>query len=126
MTLRADDPRPASQQVADAIRAEILSGALEPGAKVPSVRDLAKRYSVAAMTAQNAVEILRKEGLVYTSPGRGSFVREQTDATAEQEAHSAEYIAITKHLKTLDSAVKDLASRLAQLEELTKDQRPAS
>jgi GntR family transcriptional regulator len=125
MTLRADDPRPASQQVADALRGEIASGVLAPGAKVPSVRDLAKRYSVAAMTAQSAVEILRNEGLVYTSPGRGSFVREQTNTEAESEQHSPEYLAITKHLKALDSAVKDLAGRIAQLEELTKGQHSA-
>uniref|UniRef100_UPI003D76049E GntR family transcriptional regulator n=1 Tax=Streptomyces sp. 1222.5 TaxID=1881026 RepID=UPI003D76049E len=125
MTLRADDSRPASQQVADVLRGEISSGALAPGAKVPSVRELAKRYSVAAMTAQNAVEILRREGLIYTSPGRGSFVREQTDSEPQHEEHSPEYLAITKQLKALDSTVQDLASRLAQLEELTKAQRPA-
>lgn len=117
MSLSADDPRPASQQVADAIRSEIRSGELVPGAKLPSVRDLAKRYSVAPMTAQNAVESLRSEGLIYTSPGRGSFVRERVEAPEPE--HSPEYLAIKKHLDALDSTVRDLAARLADLEDRT-------
>ncbi|MBW5481175.1 GntR family transcriptional regulator [Streptomyces bambusae] len=124
MTLSAEDPRPASRQVADAIRAEILSGALAPGAKVPSVRDLAKQYSVAVMTAQSAVEILRGDGLIYTSPGRGSFVRDQVEAPSEA-APSAEFIALTQRLSELSSTVESLAERLAQLEEQSKAQGPA-
>ncbi|MCD0485625.1 GntR family transcriptional regulator [Streptacidiphilus sp. ASG 303] len=122
MSLSADDPRPASQQVADAIRAEIRSGELAPGAKLPSVRDLAKRYTVAPMTAQSAVEILRGEGLVYTSPGRGSFVREQ--AEAPEPEHSPEYLAIKQHLDALDATVRDLSARLAELEEQAKQAAP--
>lgn len=75
MSLSPDDSEPASRQVASAIRGEISAGDLAPGAKIPSVRKLSERFGVAVMTAQSAVEILRSEGLIYTSPGRGSFVR---------------------------------------------------
>lgn len=124
MTMSAEDDRPASQQLAAVIRAEIRSGKLEPGAKVLSIRDLAKKYGVAPMTAQTAVEILRAENLVYTSPGRGSFVRDPLPAEDEQQ-HSPEYLAITKHLNAMESQISDLARRLAELEELTAGQVPS-
>jgi GntR family transcriptional regulator len=126
MTLSPDDSRPASQQVADVIRAEISSGALSAGAKVPSVRSLAERFGVAPMTAQSAIEILRDEGLIYTSPGRGSFVRDRpAQQTTDKSEPSAEYAAITTHLNALDAAVRDLASRLAELEALVQRERSA-
>ncbi|MEV4329811.1 winged helix-turn-helix domain-containing protein [Streptomyces sp. NPDC049597] len=115
MSLSPDDSEPASRQVASAIRGDINSGELAPGAKIPSVRKLAERFGVAVMTAQSAVEILRSEGLIYTSPGRGSFVR--SDMPTQAPEGSAEFVEITKHLSALQATVKDLADRVAQLEE---------
>lgn len=111
-----DDSEPASRQVASAIRGEISAGELAPGAKIPSVRQLAERFQVAVMTAQSAVEILRSEGLIYTSPGRGSFVRSDVSQTQEQ-AGSPDFAEIMKHLGALQATVKDLAARVAQLED---------
>jgi GntR family transcriptional regulator len=116
MSPSPDDSEPASRQVANAIRGEIRSGELALGAKIPSVRNLAERFGVAAMTAQSAVEILRSEGLIYTSPGRGSFVRSDAPSAQEPE-RSPEFVEITKHLSTLQATVKDLAERVAQLED---------
>lgn len=62
------------QQVASALRAEITSGKLPVGSRIPSARELAQTYGVALTTAVRAVEELRREGLVETKRGRGSFV----------------------------------------------------
>ncbi|MGW6255693.1 GntR family transcriptional regulator [Streptomyces sp. NPDC055085] len=115
MSPSPDDSEPASRQVASAIRGEIHSGELAPRAKIPSVRNLAERFGVAVMTAQSAVEILRSEGLIYTSPGRGSFVRSDAPS-AQAPERSAEFVEIRKHLSALQVTVKDLAERVAQLE----------
>ncbi len=111
-------------QVADALRGEIGSGKLAPGEKVPSIRKLAERFEVAPMTAQNAIEMLRNEGLVYTSPGRGTFVRTDTDRAASGTP-SPEYLAISEHLNDLDAQMRQMADRVGELEKLVKRGRQA-
>jgi GntR family transcriptional regulator len=119
-----DDSRPASLQVADALRAEIASGTLAPGDKVPSIRKLAEQFGVAPMTAQSAIDMLRNEGLIYTSLGRGTFV--STDANAVgSSSPSSEYLALTEHLNELDAQMQDMAGRVDKLEKLVRDDRQA-
>jgi GntR family transcriptional regulator len=69
------DPRSPSRQIADALRAEIDAGTLEPGAKLPSERQLVETFGVAPQTARQAVAVLKSEGLVEGQAGRGVFVR---------------------------------------------------
>jgi DNA-binding transcriptional regulator YhcF (GntR family) len=78
MALDPDDPRPPYQQVANALRAAILTRKLAPGEKLPSGNELAQRYGVARMTVQQAVRLLRDEGLIVSRQGSGVFVREKT------------------------------------------------
>ena len=78
MALDPDDPRPPYQQVANALRAAILTRKLAPGEKLPSGNELAQRYGVARMTVQQAMRILRDEGLIVSRQGSGVFVRERT------------------------------------------------
>lgn len=61
-------------QVRDYLR-ELLSEA-EPGAAVPSERELVMQFGVARMTVRQAVDALVAEGLLERSPGRGTFVAE--------------------------------------------------
>jgi Bacterial regulatory proteins, gntR family len=49
-----------------------------PGEKLPSGNELAQRYGVARMTTQQAMHILRDEGLIVSRQGSGVFVRERT------------------------------------------------
>jgi DNA-binding transcriptional regulator YhcF (GntR family) len=78
MSLDPDDPRPPYQQVANALRASILTRKLAPGEKLPSGTELAQRYGVARMTVQQAIRLLRDEGLIVSRQGSGVFVRERT------------------------------------------------
>jgi DNA-binding transcriptional regulator YhcF (GntR family) len=79
MSLDPDDPRPPYVQVANALRAAILTKKFQPGDKLPSRNELAKTYGVAAMTVQNALRELREEGLIVSRQGSGVFVRERTE-----------------------------------------------
>lgn len=120
----ADDTRPASLQVADALRIEIASKALAPGDKLPSIRSLAERFGVAPMTAQSAIDVLRAEGLIYSSPGRGTFV--SADAkSSDANGPSPEYLAISEHLSALDTQMQEIAGRVDELEKLVRRERPA-
>ena len=67
-----------SRTIAEAIRSQIESGELPPGAQLPSERDLASAYGTARNTAREAVRLLADTGLVITDQGKGSFVRPQT------------------------------------------------
>jgi DNA-binding transcriptional regulator YhcF (GntR family) len=86
-TLDPDDPRQASQQIANQLRAAILTRKLAPGDKLPSQPDLATRYGVARETIKRALEILRAERLVVTRQGSGAFVRAQTQRPVELRPH---------------------------------------
>jgi DNA-binding transcriptional regulator YhcF (GntR family) len=75
MNLDPDDPRPAYVQVASSLRAGILTRQYGPGEKLPSGGALAERYGVARMTIQQAIRILRDEGLITSRAGSGVFAR---------------------------------------------------
>lgn len=79
MALDPDDPRPPYVQVANALRAAILTKVFQAGDKLPSRAELAKKYAVAPMTVQNALRELRDEGLIVSRQGSGVFVRERTE-----------------------------------------------
>jgi GntR family transcriptional regulator len=64
-----------SRRIADDLRRAIATGELEPGAKLPSERELAERYGTARNTAREAMRLLADEGLVTAEHGRGVFVR---------------------------------------------------
>ena len=70
-------------QIADRIGDQILSGALTPEGKVPSVRELAAEIEVNANTVARTYDHLQQNGVIYTKRGLGYFV--SPDA---QEAHA--------------------------------------
>ncbi|GAA2510947.1 GntR family transcriptional regulator [Pilimelia columellifera] len=75
MTINPADPRPRYQQLAGLIRDQIRSGELPPGTRVPTEVELRKRYDVSRNTVRDALEVLRNEGLLISSQGRGAWVR---------------------------------------------------
>lgn len=87
MPLDPDDPRPPYVQVANALRAAILTKKFQPGDKLPSRQELAKTYNVAPMTVQNALRELREEGLIVSRQGSGVFVRERTERPVGLRPH---------------------------------------
>jgi DNA-binding transcriptional regulator YhcF (GntR family) len=62
-------------QIAAAIRHRIATGALRPGDRVPSTRQVVRDFGVAMATATRALAVLRDEDLVVTRPGSGTVVR---------------------------------------------------
>ncbi len=62
------------QRIAADLRGAIVCGALRPGDRLPTIADLANRYSVAVGTAHRAVAELRSAGLVTVSRGRRAVV----------------------------------------------------
>jgi GntR family transcriptional regulator len=67
-----------SRRIAQELRQAIESGELAPGARLPSERDLARRYGAARNTAREAIRVLSDAGLVTAEHGRGVFVRRES------------------------------------------------
>lgn len=61
-------------QLVDKIKGEIISGELQPGARLDSVRDMAERLKVNPNTMQRALAELEREELVYTERTSGRYV----------------------------------------------------
>jgi len=68
------DARPIYTQIVDNFRMQIASGILQPGDKLPSVRELATQLSINPNTIQRAYRELEVKGIVQTIPGKGCFV----------------------------------------------------
>lgn len=64
------------RQIYALLRAQIDSGELPPGARVPSITTLAQEHKVALTTIRKALDQLKAEGLTVTSP-MGTFVAEK-------------------------------------------------
>jgi len=68
---------PKQNQVAEALRREILDGKLKPKTRLPSQPEVARRFKVSAVTAHLAVTRLAREGFVYSRKRHGTFVSEK-------------------------------------------------
>ena len=62
-------------QLAGLLREDITTGRLTKDDAVPSESYLEQQHGVSRATVRRAIKQLRDEGLVYTLPQRGTFVR---------------------------------------------------
>jgi DNA-binding GntR family transcriptional regulator len=67
-------------KITGVLRERITSGALAPGAPIPSEAALCEEFAVVRNTARRALATLEGEGLIETLPGKGRTVRDGTPA----------------------------------------------
>jgi GntR family transcriptional regulator len=72
----SSSPTPIYAQLERSIRSAIATGELEPGAQLPTVRQLAVDLSVNANTVARVYAQLERDGMLETRRGVGTFVRE--------------------------------------------------
>ena len=75
--LKPHDQQPLYEQLYHAVRADIMSGALPGGTRLPSKRQLAANLRVSQITVETAYGQLAAEGYIASAPRRGYFVQEQ-------------------------------------------------
>jgi len=68
------DARPIYAQIIENYKAQITSGILEAGDRLPSVRELASQLAINPNTIQRAYRELEVQGWIASVPGKGSFV----------------------------------------------------
>src|SRR5262249_54511458 len=103
----------AYQRVAEAIKADIRSGALQVGQQLPGHRTLAEQHGVALGTAQKALQLLEDQGWVVAQPAVGVFVNEPL---GQDDGEEVTVETINQQLSDLQAAVENLARRVERLE----------
>ncbi|MBN2898687.1 MAG: PLP-dependent aminotransferase family protein [Clostridia bacterium] len=85
MTFVLDKKQGVQKQIMAYFREKILTGALEQGERLPTVRTLAGHLSVSPLTVTRAYKKLEVEGLIKTVQGSGTFVKSRGES--EQISH---------------------------------------
>ena len=105
------DSRPIYQQVKDNLRHLMVTGVLNAGDKLPSVRALASQLSINPNTIQRAYAELEAESYVVSVTGKGNFVAE---GDTQNEARRRELLAkmkpLMEELKALGMTAEELAA----------------
>lgn len=70
-----DSSDPKWRQIAAILREGIADGTYPPGSVLPSVEYIRQEYGVARNTARRVLDTLVDEGLAYTEPGKGTYVK---------------------------------------------------
>ena len=124
------DPRspvPLYLQIAEQVRRLVALGALRPGDRLPTIRDLAVRTRVNRNTAARAIQLLETEGVVRTRVGSGTFVVEdgapRIDGARREEAMEQAIDHLVVEAFTLGVPLEELGWRLSRRIESFRRQR---
>jgi len=109
------DARPIYTQISDGIREQILSGILQNGDKLPSVRELATQLTINPNTIQRSYRELELQGWIASVPGKGSFVcGVPNSSVTEQTQLLEEFDKLTRQLLALGITRQELSERVNQ------------
>src|SRR3954469_23349492 len=107
------------EQIAERLAADIRSGLLAPGERLPSERELSRSLEVSRASVREAIGALQVQGIVETRSGAGTFVA--ADAPAQPALpHDASPSAVLEARSQLEPAVARLAAARAQRDELAE------
>ena len=113
MTWVFDNDLPIYAQLVDRIKFAIVSGELQPGERMSTVRDLALDAGVNPNTMQRALQQLEREALVYTQRSSGRYVTE--DAAVIRRAREA---LAAEHVRRFRAAMRSLGFTGAEMKKL--------
>ncbi|WP_277669014.1 GntR family transcriptional regulator [Caproiciproducens galactitolivorans] len=105
--------RPIYEQITEQIKSHIITGYLNEGDALPSMRLLAKELHISVITTKRAYEDLERDGFIETVAGKGSFVARKNMALIREEQ-------LKKAESFLQSAVDAAKSCGISLSELTE------
>ena len=77
-SLRLQGGIPLSEQLEARIAELIIGGKMVENDKLPAVREVAKALTINPNTVQKTYRQLEQRGLIYSLPGKGSYVAERS------------------------------------------------
>ena len=109
------DARPIYTQICDGFREQIRAGILQPGDKLPSVRELATQLTINPNTIARSYRELDLQGWVTSVTGKGCFVcGVPLGMEREEEKLLKEFDKLTAQLMSMGIAPETLIRRLEQ------------
>ena len=124
MSWNLNSERPIYAQIMERITMDIISGIYAPGAKLPSVRDLAQEAGVNPNTMQKALSELERTGLLFSQRTSGRFITEDLamiEKTKEDLAsiQIKEFLEKMEHIGFTKESTIQLIEKMRRQEELS-------
>ena len=94
---------PIYEQIYTQLKAAILTGELQEGEALPSIRPLAKDLRISVITTKRAYDELERDGFIYTVAAKGCYVAPKNTELIREE-----------HLRQLEEHLR-AAAKLAAL-----------
>ena len=91
------------EQIIEQLEHLIMKGVLSKGEQIPSVRSLSIELSLNPNTIQKAYNELTVRGIIYSVPGRGNFICEDS-AKLLEDYKAKEFANLTKTVEELLAA----------------------
>ena len=112
-----DGQIPVYQQIMQSIKADIVTGKLKLGDKLPSIRELSEKLMVNPNTLQRVFMELEREGVVYSQRGIGNFVSDTPDLIRSLKVTQAEKYALrfTYEMRELGMAKIEVISLIEKM-----------
>ena len=123
LIIRNHADQPIYDQIASQIKDQIISGRLQPGDTLPSIRTLAKDLKISVITTKRAYDELEAAGFLYTVAGKGCFVAEKDlqlireQRLRELEEHLRAAWSLAKSCGVSGEALADMLSILMEEED---------
>lgn len=114
--------RPIYEQLIDSIKELVLRGVLKPGEQLPGVRTLAMELAINPNTIAKSYAELERLGIIYSLPGRGSFV---ADDITDLELNRREEVKaqLQKAIKTAAEAGFDKSELVSFIDNIWREQK---
>ncbi len=119
------DSNPLYEQIKEKIKDLIITGAVKPNEKIPSVRELAQMLTINPNTIQKAYKELEAEGCIYSIKGKGNFIA-PLDKNSVEARRSELFSQLTKtteeliYLLTTEQSVIDVIHKTYNKKEASK------
>lgn len=84
-SINAQDKSPLYQQIMDQLILFVANGLLQPGDKLPSIREMASDLGINPNTVARAYSELERANVIETYPKKGAFIKEQDMGTRIEE-----------------------------------------
>jgi len=105
---------PLYYQIEVQLRALIISGTLQAGTMLPSIRELASQLKCSVITIKRVYSDLEAEGLLRTKQGTGTYVSQVEKESREEQKYSV----VNEAIEQLIEAAQRVQCTRQQLEEL--------
>ena len=110
---------PIYTQIVNQIQAQVVSGILQPGGQLPTVRALAEELRVNFNTVARAYRILDEERIISTQQGRGTYITEIPPPKISEKLRKESFEALAQRFF---SEAKRLEFSKAEIRQMVNDQ----